>query len=84
VRAYQYTPGYRYAARQTIADKEVRLTARAAGSSTEEPVASLSKALDDFSVGIANLIRELVQADSTQSAVARERSEGQDLTAPTY
>ena len=72
------------ATRQTIAEKEVRLTASASGSTTEQSVASLSKVLGDFSVGIASVIRELVQADSTQSAVARERSEGQDLTAPTY
>jgi uncharacterized lipoprotein YmbA len=47
--------------RQTIAEKEVRLTAPAAGSSTEQSVASLSRALGDFSVGVANLIREFVQ-----------------------
>jgi uncharacterized lipoprotein YmbA len=57
------------ATRQTIAEKEVRLTAPAAGSSTEQSVASLSKALGDFSVGIAAVIRELVQPDSTQSTV---------------
>lgn len=55
------------ATRQTIAEKEVRLTAPAAGSSTEQSVASLSKALGDFSVGIANLIRGFVQTNTTQS-----------------
>ena len=43
---------------QTIATKEVRLTAAATDRSTEQSVASLSKALGDFSVGIANVIRE--------------------------
>ena len=55
------------ATRQTIAENEVRLTAPAAGSSTEQSVASLSKALGDFSVGIANLIRGFVQTNTTQS-----------------
>jgi uncharacterized lipoprotein YmbA len=50
------------ATKQTIAVKEVRLTAPAAGSSAEQSVAALSKALGDFSVGIANLIREFVGA----------------------
>lgn len=57
------------ARRQTIAEKEVRLTAPAAGSSTEQSVASLSKTLGDFSVAIANVIREFVQPYTTQSAV---------------
>jgi uncharacterized lipoprotein YmbA len=43
---------------QTIATKEARLTATATDRSTEQSVASLSKALADFSVGIANVIRE--------------------------
>jgi len=43
---------------QTIATKEAWLTATAADRSTEQSVASLSKALGDFSVGIANGIRE--------------------------
>ena len=43
---------------QTIATKEARLTATATDRSTEQSVASLSKALGDFSVGIANVIRE--------------------------
>ena len=43
---------------QTIATKEARLTATGTGRSTEQSVASLSKALGDFSVGIANVIRE--------------------------
>lgn len=53
------------ATRQTIAEKVVRLTAPSAGSSTEQSVASLSKALGDLSVDIANLIRELVQPNTT-------------------
>jgi uncharacterized lipoprotein YmbA len=57
------------ARRQTIAEKEVRLTAPAAGSSTEQSVASLNKALGDFSVAVANVIREFVQPYTTQSAV---------------
>jgi uncharacterized lipoprotein YmbA len=55
------------ASSQTIAKQEARLTASAAGSSTQQSVASLSKALGDFSVGIANLIREFVQPNTTQS-----------------
>jgi uncharacterized lipoprotein YmbA len=55
--------------RQAIAEKEVRLTAAAAGSSTEQAVAALSKALADFSVGLAGAIREFVRPDLTQSAV---------------
>jgi uncharacterized protein len=43
---------------QTIATNEARLTATATDRSTEQSVASLSKALGDFSVGIANVIRE--------------------------
>ena len=43
---------------QTIATKEARLTATATDRSTEQSVASLSKALGDLSVGIANVIRE--------------------------
>ena len=43
---------------QTIATKEARLTATATDRSTEQSVATLSKALGDFSVGIANVIRE--------------------------
>jgi uncharacterized protein len=57
------------ASRQTIAEKQTRLTASAAGSSTEQSVASLSKALGDFSVAIANLIRKLVHPYTTQSSV---------------
>jgi uncharacterized lipoprotein YmbA len=55
--------------RQTIAEKEVRLTTRAAGSSTEHSVASLSKALRDFSEDIADAIREPVRSDLAHSAV---------------
>jgi len=54
---------------QTIAEKETRLTASGAGTSTEQSVASLSKALGDFSVAIANVVREFVHSDSTQSTV---------------
>ena len=57
------------ASRQTIGQKETRLTASGAGTSTEQSVASLSKALGDFSVAIANVIRELVHSSSTQSTV---------------
>jgi uncharacterized lipoprotein YmbA len=57
------------ARRQTIAEKETRLTTSGAGTSTEQSVASLSKALGDFSVAIANVIREFVHSDSTQSTV---------------
>jgi uncharacterized protein len=44
---------------QTIAEDEARLTATAADRGTEQPVASLSKALGDFSVMVANMIREV-------------------------
>jgi hypothetical protein len=57
------------ASSHTIAKKEVRLTASAAGTSTEQSVASLSQALGDFSVGIAHAIREFVPPRTTQSAV---------------
>ena len=43
---------------QTIATKEARLTATATDRSTEQSVASMSKTLGDFSVEIANVIRE--------------------------
>jgi uncharacterized lipoprotein YmbA len=46
---------------QTIATKEARLTATATDHSTEQSVALLSKALGDFSVGIADVIREYVK-----------------------
>ena len=55
--------------RQTIAEREIRLTASGAGISTEQSVASLSKALGEFSVGIANAVREFVHSYSTQSTV---------------
>jgi hypothetical protein len=64
------------ASRRTIAQKEARLTASAAGSSTEQSVASLSKALDDFSHGIASTIREFIQPNTKQSAM--ERNAGSD------
>jgi uncharacterized lipoprotein YmbA len=54
---------------QTIAQKESHLTAAASGSSTEQSVASLSKTLGDFSLRIADVIRELVRPDTAQSAV---------------
>ena len=57
------------ASRQTIAEKETRLTASGAGTSTEQSVASLSKALGDFSVAIANVIREFVHSYGTQPTV---------------
>ena len=59
------------ATRQTIAEKEVRLTVPSTGSSTEQSVASLSQALGDLSVGIGNVIREFVEPNTTQSAVGR-------------
>jgi uncharacterized lipoprotein YmbA len=49
------------ASRQTIAEKETRLTDSTPGGSTEQSVASLSQALGDFSVEIAKVIRETVQ-----------------------
>ncbi len=62
-------------ARQTIAEKEARLTASAAGHSTEQSVASLSKALGDFSVEIAKVIGETVQHCIPQSG-AEQRETG--------
>jgi uncharacterized lipoprotein YmbA len=59
------------ATRQTIAEKEVRLTVPSTGSSTEQSVASLSQALGDLSVGIGNVIREFVEPNTKQSAVGR-------------
>jgi hypothetical protein len=64
------------ASRRTIAEKEARLTASAVGSSTEQSVASLSKALGDFSLGIADAIREVIQPHTNQSAL--ERKAGSD------
>lgn len=49
------------AERQTIAENETSLTASAEGASSERSVASLSKALEDFSRTMANVIRELRQ-----------------------
>lgn len=60
---------------QTIAHKEAHLNATAAGTSSERPVASLSKVLGDFSLEIANAIREFVQPDTMQSAVGAKRGE---------
>jgi uncharacterized lipoprotein YmbA len=57
------------ARRQTLAEKETRLTASGGGTSTEQSVASLSKALGDFSLAIAGVIRELIHSDSTQSTI---------------
>lgn len=54
---------------QTIATKEARLTVTAAGRSTERSVASLSKVLGDFSVGIANVIRESRSALSSDGGL---------------
>jgi len=47
---------------RTIATNETRLTATATDRSTEQSVALLSKALGDFSVGIAKMIRERLEA----------------------
>ena len=49
------------ASKETMAEKETRLTDSAAGGSTEQSVASLSQALGDFSVEIAKVIRETIQ-----------------------
>jgi uncharacterized protein len=57
------------ASRQTIAQNEADLTATEVGTSSERPVASLSKALGEFSLRIANLIREIVQPNTTQSSL---------------
>ena len=46
------------ASRQTIAEKETRLSDSAAGGSAEQSVASLSQALGDLSVEIAKVIGE--------------------------
>ena len=46
--------------RETVLEQETRLTAAAGGASTDQSVASLSRALGDFSVEIANQIRKLV------------------------
>jgi len=58
---------------QLIVGKEVCLTALATGRSTEQAVASLSKALGNFSVEIAKGIREFVQHYATQSGVGSRR-----------
>jgi uncharacterized lipoprotein YmbA len=63
--------------RQTIAEREIRLTTSGAGISTEQSVASLSKALGEFSVGVANAVREYVHSYSTQSTVGAGK---QDVT----
>jgi len=47
---------------QTIATNETRLTATATDRSTEQSVAMLSRALGDFSVGLAKMIRERLEA----------------------
>jgi hypothetical protein len=60
------------ARRQRIVEKEVRLTATAAGSSTERSVASLSKALGEFSVGIANAVRGLSTPTVRNQPLKRE------------
>jgi uncharacterized protein len=58
-----------------IAQKETHLTAAAAGQSGERSVASLSKAMGDFSVGIAKVICETVQHCVPQSGT-REQETG--------
>ncbi len=58
--------------RQTIAEKETRLSVSGAPTSTEQAVASLSKALGDFSVAIANVVRECVHSYGSQSAAGAE------------
>lgn len=53
--------------RQTIAEREIHLTASGEGISTEQSVASLSKALGEFSVRLADAVGELVHSHRTQS-----------------
>ncbi len=55
------------ARRQTIADREVRLTASAAASPIEQPVASLSQALGELSREIAGVISEVVRSSGSGS-----------------
>jgi uncharacterized lipoprotein YmbA len=68
--------------RETIARSEVRQSVSAAGPTTEQSVASLSKALGNFSVEIANAIREFVHSDTTQAAI--ERGSLRQYSALTY
>jgi uncharacterized lipoprotein YmbA len=62
------------ASRQTIAEKDTRLTSSAAGGSTEQSVASLSQALGDFSVEIAKAIRETAEHCLPQSGTGRQET----------
>ena len=62
------------ASRQTIAENEARLTATATDRGTEQPVASLSKALGDFSVLVANTIREVVPHETAPVARSRDHA----------
>jgi uncharacterized protein len=54
---------------QTLAEKEVRLTASAAATPIEQPVASLSQALGELSREVASGISELVRATGSRSRV---------------
>jgi hypothetical protein len=62
------------ASRQTIADKETRLTSSARGTSSELSVASLSKALGDFSIQIAKVIGQTVQHCTPQSGAGQRET----------
>ncbi len=53
---------------QTIAEKEAQLAVSGAGTSAEQSVASLSRALGDFSVAIADAIRERVHPYGAESS----------------
>ena len=59
---------------QTIAKQEARLTASAAGMSTEQSVAALSRALGDFSIEIAKVICETVQHCIPQSGTGQRET----------
>jgi uncharacterized protein len=60
--------------RQTIAEKKTRVTASAAGGSTEQSMAALSQALGDFSVEIAKVICETVQHCIPQSGTGQRET----------
>ena len=57
--------------RQTIAEREIRLTAPGEGISTEQSVVSLSTVLGKFSGGIASAIREFVHSQRGELADKR-------------
>jgi uncharacterized lipoprotein YmbA len=53
--------------RETIAKKQVRLTASAAASPTEQPAASLSQALGNFSKEIAGVIGDVLRSGGSRA-----------------